>query len=203
MTTTRVSETDRLEALEMAHNLESYVLANHSPDAHVMMKHKSVAHVADLLKRFALYHCDVVSDVAAFHAKFGLTYDGPPRVLDDALGEFRKKFLQEELAEYKEAMYMASYNVQFRPEKITENLASMLDALVDLVYVAVGTAEYHGFPFAEAWRRVQTANMAKERAASAADSKRGHAFDVVKPKGWIAPDHTDLVENHAHKGVTK
>ena len=143
--------------------------------------------------------CDVVGDVAEFHAKFGLTYGGPPRVLDDALAEFRRKFLEEELREYKEDMYKASYDVQFRPERVTERLASMLDALVDLVYVAVGTAEYHGFPFAEAWRRVQAANMAKVRAASAADSKRGHAMDVVKPPGWVAPDHTDLVDNHIHR----
>lgn len=48
--------------------------------------------------------------------------------------------------------------------------------------------------FPEAWHRVHTANMAKERAASAADSKHGSAQDIVKPAGWVAPNHRDLFE---------
>lgn len=48
--------------------------------------------------------------------------------------------------------------------------------------------------FNEAWKRVHAANMAKVRAASAAESKHGSAQDIVKPAGWTAPDHRNLFQ---------
>lgn len=48
--------------------------------------------------------------------------------------------------------------------------------------------------FDEAWDRVHAANMAKERATSADQSKHGSAQDIIKPEGWTAPDHRDLFE---------
>jgi len=126
-------------------------------------------------------------DLEAFHIKYGLEYTGMPRMLPGELLEFRVKFLQEELREYID---------HISQENQTEALVQSLDALVDLVYVAIGTAYLHGFSpviFDEAWRRVQEANMSKVRAERASDSKRGSTFDVVKPSGWTPPDHTDLV----------
>ena len=124
------------------------------------------------------------NDIESFHHKFGLSYGGAPRALPWDLAEFRIKFLQEELDEYA-AAYEADDTVHSREQ--------MLDALVDLVYVALGTAYLHGFNFAEAWRRVQVANMSKVRVERAEDSKRGSTFDVVKPAGWKPPSHKDLV----------
>jgi hypothetical protein len=34
--------------------------------------------------------------------------------------------------------------------------------------------------------------------ANGEGSKRGSKHDIIKPKGWTAPDHKDLVRNHAH-----
>lgn len=124
-------------------------------------------------------------DIASFHEKFGLEFMGGPRHLPPDLQEFRSKFLKEELQEYFEAVE-------------SRDLPKQLDALVDLVYVALGTAYYQGFNFNEAWRRVQKANMAKVRAQRAEDSKRGHAFDVVKPPGWQAPNLADLCKDPGH-----
>lgn len=123
---------------------------------------------------------DPVADVAAFHSKFGLKYDGGPRLMPDEIAAFRGDFMWEELEEYFEA-------------RDDGDQAKMLDALVDLTYVVLGNAYLQGYDFREAWRRVHAANMAKVRAASAAESKRGNAHDVVKPPGWVAPDLTDLV----------
>jgi predicted HAD superfamily Cof-like phosphohydrolase len=78
----------------------------------------------------------------------------------------------------------------------TYQLEESLDGLVDLVYVAIGTAYMHGFDFQSAWDRVHEANMKKIRAPSAEASKRKSSFDVVKPEGWEPPTHTDLVEDN-------
>ena len=131
---------------------------------------------------------DPLKDIKEFHEKFELTYDGGPRSLPDDLEAFRIKFMREEIREYEST----SPNLVF-PSMAKLAMADQLDALVDLVYVALGTAYLHGYDFAEAWRRVHAANMTKIRVASPDESKRGSAFDVVKPAGFVPPDHSDLV----------
>lgn len=142
------------------------------------------------------FWCDIVD----FHHKFRLTYDGPPRALPEELGDFRGLFIVEEVEEYlglpKGVLVAAAKELLAlhpRPADSLERRADQLDALVDAAYVILGTAYLHGFNFAEAWRRVQRANMAKVRAERATDSKRGSTFDVVKPPGWTPPNHLDLV----------
>jgi predicted HAD superfamily Cof-like phosphohydrolase len=120
---------------------------------------------------------NVWQDIKDFHAKYGLTYEGPPRQLSEELQRFRLKFIEEEFKE----LVNSSSN------------ADQLDACCDLVYVILGYAYLRGWNFDEAWRRVHSANMKKIRAASAHDSKRQTAFDVVKPPGWKPPRHEDLV----------
>lgn len=129
------------------------------------------------------------NDVGEFHEKFGLprveerrNYAGEypnepgPREVDPELLAFRVKFLQEELAEFMQGIEEGVDHVQ------------MADALVDLVYVAMGTAHLLGYPWERLWADVQAANMRKVRAASdGSDSKRGSAWDVVKPPGWQPP----------------
>lgn len=148
---------------------------------------------------------DLFADIREFHEKFELVYEGPPRALPIDLLKFRTKFLYEEVDEYDEnstfltdALDKSKPDIPDEVDDITQSLALQLDALVDLVYVAVGTAYLHGFDFNEAWRRVHAANMKKVRAQKASDSKRGSTHDVVKPAGWTPPDHSDLVANHAH-----
>jgi len=148
-----------------------------------------------------------MQDIADFHRKFGLEYDGRPRALPKELGDFRVDFKREELREYIKASHILHLELTTEgktPDRgvIVEQLEDQLDALVDMVYVILGTAYLHGYEvrWQEAWDRVHAANMAKVRAASAGDSKRGSTFDVVKPAGWVKPDHKDLVEDHIHEG---
>lgn len=114
----------------------------------------------------------LMRDIVEFHDKFGLLYYDLPRELPEDLRDFRINFMKEELTEYINA-------------KTKED---MLDALVDLCYVALGTAQLHGFNFNEAWKRVHAANMAKVRAPSERSE-----YDIVKPEGWTPPDLSDLV----------
>jgi predicted HAD superfamily Cof-like phosphohydrolase len=88
------------------------------------------------------------------------------------------------------------------PEVIIGALERQLDALVDSIYVKLGTAylQFGADRFREAWRRVVVANMGKVRADAAVegstDSGREKKYDIVKPPGWTAPDHKDLVRDH-------
>lgn len=129
-------------------------------------------------------HPDLYEDVRKFHLKFGLpTVDdgNRPGFPDRATAVFRLAFLAEELTEMREAI----------EEK---DLAGVADAIVDLVYVALGTAHFFHLPFDELWREVHRANMQKERAESASDSKRGTTLDVVKPEGWVGPQIQDVLD---------
>jgi predicted HAD superfamily Cof-like phosphohydrolase len=124
-----------------------------------------------------------IEDIKDFHEKFGLDYDGPPRLLDPQLSSFREDFMEEELREYRWAISDG-------------NLERAFDALLDLKYVLLGTAYLHGLGidrWTKGWNRVHNANMGKTRAERSTDSKRGSTFDVVKPDGWVAPDLSDLV----------
>lgn len=118
--------------------------------------------------------------VAAFHEKFCVPSANAPTLLDPDTLEFRMKLMSEELREYREASEAG-------------DLEGQLDALVDLVYVTLGTAYVAGLPFAEAFRRVHSANMQKVRASDASESKRGSGLDVVKPEGWEPASLADLV----------
>lgn len=136
-------------------------------------------------------------DIERFHEKFQLppTTDPGHRLSDDVLA-FRIKFMFEELQEYVDAVG-GSYccpDVNIDSSKFNAELA--LDSLVDLCYVALGTAYLHRFPFNEGWARVQEANMKKVRASGDDDplSKRKHAKDVCKPPGWVPPILSDLLD---------
>lgn len=126
------------------------------------------------------------ADVGDFHQKFGLPYYGdgdPPGMLEDDVLGFRNDFMHEELTEFIDACTVG-------------DLAKAADALCDLVYVALGTAHMMHLPFDRCWAEVQRANMTKVRASGADDpaSTRKHRMDVVKPPGFVAPNHEPVLE---------
>lgn len=119
-------------------------------------------------------------DIEEFHQTFGLE-PIPYDKRDTDFHEYRLGFIREEVDEFDNAL-------------TANNKEGMLDALVDLVYVAMGTSYMYGWDFAAAWNRVHYANMQKIRVESASKSKRNSPFDVRKPDGWKAPVLSDLVE---------
>ena len=125
-------------------------------------------------------HEDLLGDINRFHNKFGFEKNEKVGIPDNPeLVNFRTSFLMEELAEYTQAI-------------TKKDDAAALDALVDIVYIALGTAWLFNLPFEKAWKEVQTANMKKVRAKSKS-KKRGTAFDVIKPKGWRPPDIDQVI----------
>jgi predicted HAD superfamily Cof-like phosphohydrolase len=147
---------------------------------------------------------DLIGDVAAFHAKFGQEYTGKPRLLPQDLFDFRVKFHDEETSEYRDEQVLLLEAIDRQDRRdIISSLEKMLDGLCDSVWVLLGTADlqFGRRAFIEAWKRVVTANMAKVRKDAAdeghKDSGRAPKYDIVKPAGWIAPDHRDLVQDNA------
>lgn len=130
-----------------------------------------------------------LEDVREFMRKFGqLPLDrdgkemaGPHPVAMRKLEE-RFKFLKEELEEF-EMNISNSDNINV--------FAELADALVDLVYVAKGTALLMGLPWNELWNDVQRANMAKVRGVG----KRGNLVDCIKPVGWEPPHGAKILRD--------
>ena len=120
-----------------------------------------------------------VRDIAEMHTKFGVNekvreFDKEKLV---KFLEFRVAFLQEELDEMKSAT----------------NADDVVDALIDLCVVAIGTLDAFDVESDEAWNRVHNANMAKEVGIKASRPNPLGLPDLIKPEGWTAPTHADNV----------
>lgn len=115
-------------------------------------------------------------DVKKFYEKFRLYTGGSPRFLSANKAKERIEFLREELQEFEQAV-------------AERDIAGQADALVDLVYVVLGTAVSMGLPWQELWDDVHGANMRKVLG----QTHRGHAVDVTKPEGWVGPQTTRIL----------
>jgi len=132
------------------------------------------------------YHVEL-EDVRNFHEKFQVPMSDQPALLDEAAHNFRRNFLREELRELDQAY-------------ATKNIHEAGDALVDLVYVAIGTALMMGLPWPEMWATVQRVNMTKRLAKpDGSDSKRNNPLDVIKPEGFKAADHWEALGERARR----
>ena len=117
-----------------------------------------------------------MQDLRAFNRRYHLLdFDDIPDKLSLRLHAERFRYLLEEATEFRDAV----------------NLADMADALVDIVYIAKGTARMMGLPWEELWDDAQRANMAKEPAATARSPR-----DVVKPVGWAPPNGSLILDDH-------
>lgn len=115
-------------------------------------------------------------DIDDFHKKFKFEQGKGINSLGYNFGNWRVDFLMEEIAELTDALDR-------------QDDVEILDALVDICYVSMGTAWLLGLPFEEAWKEVQRSNMEKVREASDRSE-----FDVVKPEGWKAPDIKGIIK---------
>ena len=125
---------------------------------------------------------DWVKDINDMHAKFGVH-----KWMDDNQSEneklnkfleFRLKFLAEELNETTLAFESKD------PEEI-------VDGLIDLCVVAIGTLDAFGVDAYKAWDQVHNANMAKEPGVKESRPNPLGLPDLIKPEGWEGPSHKD------------
>jgi len=103
--------------------------------------------------------------------------------------EFRFDFLKEEMDETREAI-------------IYEDSEELVDGLIDLCVVAIGTLDAMGVSAHKAWNEVYKANMTKEVGEKPERPNPLGIPDLIKPEGWKAPSHEGnhgLIPN-SHKG---
>lgn len=119
-----------------------------------------------------------IQDINDMHTKFGVR-EAISKLSANHLKEyleFRIRFLQEELDEMKHA---AKNN----------DSEEIVDALIDLCVVAIGTLDAYGVNAYKAWDEVHAANMSKEVGIKASRPNPLGLPDLVKPEGWKAPSH--------------
>lgn len=96
--------------------------------------------------------------------------------------EFRLQFLNEELRETEAAF-------------TNRDAEEIVDGLIDLCVVAIGTLDAFGVDANKAWDEVLKANLAKEVGIKPERPNPLNLPDLIKPEGWVAPSHKD---NHGN-----
>lgn len=130
-----------------------------------------------------------VKDIATMHDKFGVNTVIKNFDKEKLLKflKFRIDFLQEELDEMIEAGFNPNYK---KPKSRADDI---VDALIDLCVVAVGTLDAFEVDSNEAWNRVFEKNMQKNPGVNPNRPNELGFPDMIKPEGWTAPSHADNV----------
>ena len=118
------------------------------------------------------------TDVSKFLKKMNIATNKQPALLTDENVKMRYRHLMEESEEL-----ITAHNDQ--------DLEGCVDALIDVVYVALGTAKMMGVS-TEQWNRcfhrVHEANMEKYPG-----DVTDHKVGVKKPVGWTAPNFNGIL----------
>ena len=126
---------------------------------------------------------DWVKDIADMHNKYGVNkWVRDPKnkeKLKDFM-VFRLDFLEEEFEETQKAFF-------------ENNREEIVDGLIDLCVIAIGTLNAFDIDAHEAWDRVHKANMAKEVGIKPGRPNPLGLPDLIKPKGWKGPEHNDNI----------
>ena len=92
--------------------------------------------------------------------------------------DFRINFLHEELNETEAAM-------------VNMDAEEIVDGLIDLCVVAIGTLDAFGVAANKAWDEVLKANLAKEVGVKPQRPNPLGLPDLIKPADWEGPSHKD------------
>lgn len=95
--------------------------------------------------------------------------------------KFRVDFLQEELDEMRAALEAG--------DDVPDRAEDVVDALIDLCVVAIGTLDAFSVNSYKAWDEVLKANMKKKVGIKESRPNPLGFPDLIKPEGWKAPTH--------------
>lgn len=113
---------------------------------------------------------DIWRVVRDFHLAFGLPTTEPPQLLATPRTGERSKWMREELHEFESAATI--------PEQA--------DAMVDLIYLAIGTLVEMGVPPGRVFELVHSSNLGKRWADGTVRLDR--EGKVLKPPAWSSPN---------------
>lgn len=124
--------------------------------------------------------------VKEFHLGFGHPVAEIPTMIDMELAEKRANWMQEEIREF-------LYAIQ------ELDIVEAYDAILDILYFAVGTAVVMGLDIEPGFDEVQRSNMAKlgpdgKPILRASDGK------IQKPEGWVPPQLAAVVARQFVQG---
>jgi len=113
---------------------------------------------------------DLRAMVEEFHRKYGAPVATAPTMTPVDERRFRADLMRAELAEYEAAC-----------EK--DDMVEAYDALLDLLYVTIGSLVSHGFPLQEGFVEVHTSNMTKTaiKLAGTPRASKGASFRPPEP----------------------
>jgi len=121
-----------------------------------------------------------MNDIAAMHRKYKVNkkvQEFDPEKLNKLL-EFRLNFLKEEMKELDQAV-------------LDKDAEEVVDALIDLCVVAIGTLDIFEIDSEKAWNKVHEANMNKKVGIKESRPNPLGLPDLIKPEEWVGPDHSD------------
>lgn len=129
---------------------------------------------------------DFMEMVTRFNTEvIGLPIPEKPTPLSGPRFDYAVAHLKEELKELTDSWMNPEWN--YNEAAKAEKLEEQVDALIDLVYVALGRIVEMGVLPGPAFEQVHVANMAKQRGMKATrPGSLGH--DAIKPEGWTPPD---------------
>ena len=120
---------------------------------------------------------NVITNVEDMHHKYKVHdwIEANPDKLGELL-KLRMRMLTEEYAETMDAYLQG-------------DAEEVVDGLIDLVVIAIGTLDIVGVDPFEAWDQVYDANMSKEVGVKSGRPNKLGLPDLVKPLDWKAPCH--------------
>ncbi len=125
---------------------------------------------------------DWVRDISDMHKKFGVhawvRKNKDNKELMKKFLDFRLKFLEEELNETISAVKEG-------------DAEEVVDGLIDLCVVAIGTLDSFEAMSYQAWNSVHKANMSKEPGVKESRPNPLGLPDLIKPKDWKGPEHSE------------
>ena len=118
-------------------------------------------------------------DISRMHSKFGV-HDW----LDESSPEKRKELMKLRMRMLTEE-YAETMNAYLQGDA-----EEVIDGLIDLCVIAIGTLDIAGVDANAAWNSVYNANISKSTGVKPGRPNPLGLPDLIKPEGWEAPDHS-------------
>lgn len=120
------------------------------------------------------------TDIYYMHEKFGVH-----KWFDE---NCKNKELMQKYLEFRLSMIKEEYDETVAAVQ-DGNAEEVVDGLIDLIVFAIGTLDVMGVNANQAWNEVLAPNMNKTPGVKPGRPNPFGMPDLIKPEGWVGPDH--------------